>query len=234
MKKEDLLKFYLNFRNFIFPAVVALSSLILIVFVIFPQTIKLVQNRKVQGELIAKSKFLEAKAVTLEGLDEGNLQQKLGYVLTAYPLEADFANVLGILQEVAGKNGFSVITLSVNPGSSSSGEQQKYGVNLETVGLESLLPRFITSIESSVRIMKVVSIEISPAGDRVNVTLEIEALYAQAPLSFGVPTSPLPELSQTDEELILQLAASAISPPSGISQPSQAPSQPRGKPNPFE
>lgn len=235
--KKEILRFYLNFRLYIFPVVSALSCLILIVFVIYPQTAKLIKNQKEQGDLIAKSKFMEAKASTLDSLDEGDLTQKVGYVLTAYPLEADFPNVVGLLQRVAAQNDFSVITLSVNPGSKTSGEPQKYDVKLETVGPESLLPRFITSIEASLRIMRVVSIEISPAkeGNITNAALEIEALYAQAPSSFGGPASPLPELSQADEELIAQLAAYGISKPSTISVPSQpSAQQPRGKSDPFE
>lgn len=229
--------FYLNFRIFIFPAVVALSSLILIVFVISPQTIKLIQNQKVQGELIEKSKFLEAKAVTLEELDEAALQKKLGYALTAFPPEQDFVFVLGILQEVAGKNGFSIVTLSVQRGSQSSGSSQKYGIKLDVIGAKNFLPSFISSIESSGRIMKVGNMEISPVreGDTVNVSVDIEVLYAPSPTSFGGPESPLPELSEKDEELLTKLAATGV----GISvlpqqQPSSQPPSPRGKANPFE
>ncbi|MEK7617282.1 MAG: type 4a pilus biogenesis protein PilO [Patescibacteria group bacterium] len=226
-------KIYSNFRIFIFPAVVAISSLILIVFVISPQTIKLFQNQKVQGELQEKSKFLEAKAVVLEGLDEDNLKQKLGYALTAYPQEQDFANALGIIQEIAGKNGFNVTEFAVRLGSERSESSQKYGIKLEASGAKVFFPRFISAIESSARMMEVGNLEISPAreGDIVNVSVEISVLYAPSPSSFGGPESPLPELSKADEELLTELVASGISRPAQ-QLPSQP--QPRGKANPFE
>lgn len=233
MKKEVFLRFYLNFRLYIFPIVVALSSLILIVFVIYPQIVKLIDNQKVQRDLITKSKFLEAKASTLENLDQAELEKKVGYVLNAYPPEPDFINVLGILQSVANQNGFNITTLSVNSGSGGSAGIQKYGIKLEAFGGKNLLPRFITSIESSKRIMKLGSVEISPGidGNSVTVSLGVEVLYAKAPLSFGNVDSPLPEISQKDEELISTLAA-FNAPVSGPVQPSS--SSPRGKSNPFE
>lgn len=208
-----------------------LSSLILIVFVIYPQTLKLIQNQKVQEDLIEKSKFLEAKASILEGLDEEDLAQKVEYTLIAYPIDRDFGNIVGLLQSLTNQNGFSISTLSVSPGSDTPDAVQKYGVKMEILGSGRLLPRFITAIESSVRIMKVANIEVSPVrgGDIINVALEIEVLYAQAPKSFGGPDSPLPQLSSEDEELITKLATFGIP---KTSQP--VISQPRGKANPFE
>ena len=46
MKKEDLIKFYTAYRAYIFPAGVALASIFLILFVIYPQTVKLFNNQK--------------------------------------------------------------------------------------------------------------------------------------------------------------------------------------------
>lgn len=235
MRKETILKFYLKFRIYIFPIVVVLSSLILITLVIYPQIVKLINNQKVQTDLSAKSKFLEAKASTLENLDQEDLLKKVGYALNAYPPEPDFINALGILQQVASQNGFSITTLSVNSGSSTSGIQ-KYRIKLDAIGPNSLLSNFITSIESSKRIMKLGSIEISAGKDSnsVNIGLDIEVLYAQEPSSFGGVDSPLPQLSKRDEELISTLAAFN---PTSSSQPTPTqvtPSSSRGKANPFE
>lgn len=234
MKKEIFSKFYTKFRLYIFPSVVALSSLILIIFVIYPQLVKLIDNQKVQGDLLKKSKFLEAKASVLENLDEKDLETKLGYVLNAYPSEPDFVNVLAILQAISNQNGFTITTLSVNPGAGSSGIQ-KYTIKLDAVGGRSLLPRFITSIESSKRVMKLGSVEISPGRDAasVSVSLGVEVLYAQEPSSFGGVDSPLPEISQKDEALISTLASFNNSNPTIPSQTAGSFS-PRGKADPFQ
>lgn len=164
-------------------------------------------------------------------MDEDDLVRNVEYALIAYPIDRDFNNIVGLLQSLTRENDFSISTLSVTPGSDTPDAVQKYGVKMEILGSGSLLPHFITAIESSVRIMKVANIEVSPVrgGDIINVALEIEVLYAQAPKSFGGPTSPLPQLSNQDEELIAKIATF------GIPRPSQGvTSQSRGKSNPFE
>ena len=209
----------------------ALSSLILIIFVIYPQIVKLISNQKLYYDLIEKSKFLEAKASSLETFDEDDLLRNVEYALIAYPIERDFNNIFGLLQSLTRQNGFSISTLSVAPGSDTPDAAQKYGVKMETLGPLSVLPNFITAIESSVRIMKVVNIEVSPVGGRdiINVVLDVEVLYAKAPKSFGDPASPLPQLSNQDEEIIAKIATFDIPRPS-----QQVTSQPQGKSNPFE
>src|SRR3989304_7777764 len=98
MKKEILIKFYTTYRLYIFPAVVGLSSLFLIVFAIYPQVIALINNQKLFGELIDQSKFLEAKADTLESYDENDLARKVNLVIPAYPQDNDFGRILDVLQ----------------------------------------------------------------------------------------------------------------------------------------
>ena len=75
MKKEDLQKFYLTYRLYIFPVVVAFSCLVLIILVIYPETVKLIINQKTQEEVLNKHKFLEVKAQTLANF---RLAQKNG------------------------------------------------------------------------------------------------------------------------------------------------------------
>lgn len=236
MKKEELSKFYLKFRLYIFPSVVALSSLIMIVFIIYPQALKLIDSQKQQEDLITKSQFLEAKAAALENLDDSDLTKKVSYVLNAYPQEPDFVNVLGILQTDANQNGFGISALTVNSGAS-SGSSQKYTVKLDAIGSRNSLSRFITSIESSGRLIKVKSIEISPGRDTdsANVSLEVEVLYASIPSSLGGGSadSPLPVLSEKDEQLITTLAGFSTPLPAAVLTQSAKPVS-RGRANPFE
>ena len=80
MKKEDLQKFYLTYRLYIFPVVVTFSCLVLIILVIYPETVKLIINQKTQEEVLNKHKFLEVKAQTLANFDSEDLNKKLNYV----------------------------------------------------------------------------------------------------------------------------------------------------------
>lgn len=236
MKKETILKFYfvrnfyLNFRIYIFPSVVIFSSLILIVFIIYPQMVKLVSNNKAQGDVIKRSEFLEAKASALEGFDEGDLTRKLGYALKAYPSDKDFSEILDLLQTTANQKGFSVAAITIQPTSKTSGSAQSYMARVEAVGPRNLLGELIDEIESSTRVMKISSMDITLAKDIdiADISLGVDVFFAPAPQTFGSVDSPLPKLTEEDENLIARLTSSRVSVPSSVV------SSPRGKSNPFE
>lgn len=245
MKKETILKLYfernlyfardlyLKFKNIIFPIVVTFSSLILIVFIIYPQMVKLISNNKAHGDVIKRSEFLEAKASALEELDEGDLTMKLGYALKAYPADKDFSEILDLLQTTANQKGFSVAAITIQPASKTSGNAQSYLARVEAVGPRSLLDEFIEKVESSNRVMKVSSIDITLAKDIdiADISLGVDVFFAPAPQTFGSADSPLPELTEEEKALIANLASSAVR---TVEARPSSPSGPRGKLNPFE
>lgn len=233
MKKEDFLKFYSKYRMFVFPTIVVLSSLLLIALVILPQTIKLVTNQKIGSELLNKSQFLEVKAQTLETLDEGDLSKKVEYALNVYPPGKDFGNVVGIIQRVTGQTGFSIV--SFNIGGSRGSESQDYSISLQLIGSKLLVSTLLAALEKAPRLMKVDSIEVSQATgiQSVEVNLGLSVLFSPLPQNFGTVDSPLPELSQNEEELLIKLAGAHEE--VGIAGGEGAVSSTtRGKANPFE
>ena len=234
MKKEKLLKFYQTYRLYIFPGVVALSSLLLIVFAIVPQTAKLISNQKDQGELINKSKFLEGKAEALESYNKEDLARKLEIALAAYPDSKDFGVAIGLLQQIVAQSGFTISSIALGNSSQTSGGSQSYELKMEMIGVKPGLPILINNLESSPRLVRVNNIDVSSVNNlqSINVSLVVQVLYAGLPKSFGSLDSPLPEFSQADEDLIARL----IEVGGGISQPGSVstPSTPRGKANPFE
>lgn len=234
MSKETVSKFYLTYRLYIFPAVVALSSLILIIFVIYPQINKLIVNQKVEGDLKIRSAFLETKVQALESYDEDDLSRKVNYALNVYPSERDFGNILGLVKGVTSRSGFSIVSANFGESSTKLSGSQSYVLKMEVLGSRSLLSLLLSNIEDSGRIMKVSSVETSSSRDlqTVNVILGVDILYAAIPGGFGTVDSPLPKFTQKDEELIAKLAASAPQAPS-LPVVSTKPG-PRGKANPFE
>lgn len=234
MKKEGILNFYAKYKLFVFPATVALSCLILIALVILPQTMKLLENQKTGNDLIGKSKLLEVKAQTLETLDAEDLSKKVAYALNIYPPDKDFGNMLGVIQQVAGQTGFSIA--SFNVGGSRESEVQNYRVSLQLIGPRPFISTLISSLENAPRLMKVDNIEISQAAGNqgVEVNLGLNILFSPLPQDFGTVDSPLPKLSQKEEELIATLAKAREQ--SGVvSDAGEAVSStPKGKLNPFE
>ena len=232
MKKEDLQKFYLTYRLYIFPVVVTFSCLVLIILVIYPETVKLIINQKTQEEVLNKHKFLEVKAQTLANFDSEDLNKKLNYVLSSYPGEKDFISAMSLLQNIATQLGFSVVSIHLGTGAAKADKGQSFSLRLEVLGPTNFLPTLLNRIENATRIMKISSVDTNSGKESQSgtTTINIDTLYAAVPSSGGTVDSPLPELSQKDEEILVKLARV------GTPQSTQATSQlgPRGKANPFE
>lgn len=233
MKKEKIVKFYSTYKLYIFPLMVILSSLFLIVFAIIPQTLKLLDNKKAIEELTNKSNFLETKASALENFDENDLSQKIKVAMGAFPEEKDFGNILGVLQQLAGQSGFTINSISFSNSGGKVGNASSYGVILEVEGIKDLFQVLLSNLENSPRLVRVEAIDIdsNSASQNLAVSLRIDVLYAQLPADFGSTDTPLPEISQKEEEVLATLASSIGS----IVMPGDSGSQtPRGKANPFE
>jgi|Napbiome12C3dose_1001474.scaffolds.fasta_scaffold00001_170 hypothetical protein len=232
MKKEDLIKFYSKYNLYIFPAVVALSSLFIILFVIYPQVIKLIDNQGAIDQLLNKSRSLESKVSALESYDSSDLSQKLEFALATLPGEKDFGGVLGLLQKLTIESDFSISAISFGNTAGKIGSADSFEVKLDLKGSRMMLKDLLANLESSPRLVRIKSIDISSnqASLALDVSLAVEVLYSPLPKDFGGPDSPVPQLSQKDEELITRIMeGSGI-----IYSPAVLPVSPRGKSNPFE
>lgn len=241
-KKEEIIKFYLNYKLHIFSLVVALSSLILIALVIYPQASKLLSNQALTGDIYKKSNILEAKVAALESYDQEDLNLKLRNVLNSFPVDKDLVNSVGSLQNLAAESGFNINSMVIGLGSGKDGTQS-YNIKLELLGPVTSLPIILSNIEGSPRLMRVSSIETTPGKDpqSATVSLQVDILYSSAPSGFGSTDSPLPELSDKDQEVLTRLARASgpiisqtSTPPSDQAPVSTQPLGPRGKENPFE
>lgn len=232
MKKEDLTKFYQTYKLYIFPTVVAVSSLFLILFVVFPTMSKLISGQKTSQDLITKSNFLETKVLALESLDSEDLSRKVGFALSVLPAEKDFGDILGLLQSLAGQTGFSISSISLGASGSKLTNTESYEVKMEIKGTRVLLPALINNIENSPRLMKIKKIDVSSgqSSQVIGVSLVVDVLYSGLPQTFGTADAPLPQLSEQDEQFLANMAQVGGETPA----PSSTITAPRGKPNPFE
>lgn len=230
MKKNKLKDIYLAHQLYIFPAVIIFSSLVLICLVIYPQTLKLINNFQTEGQLNSKFESLEGKAKALESVDEEDLNDKLALALNIYPSDRDFSSVVGVLQNIISRSGFTIISLHLGGNSDQSKSSDSfYNINLEIMGPKSLLSSLVSGIETSSRIMRVNSVEISnaQANENVNLGLAVKVYYQTLPDTFGSVDSQLPILTEKDEAVLARLATVQITSPSVFSVP-------KGKANPFE
>lgn len=231
MKKETLVKFYSVYKLYIFPSAIALSSLFLIIFAIYPQAVKLIENQKLAGDSINRTQFLATKVQALEGYDEEDLSQKVNIVLDSFPSDKEYGRVLGLLQGLAAQSGFIVSSISFGNASGKTGAANSFGVNLEVSGPKALFRALLSSLDNSPRIVRVSSLDILSArsADVLNVKLAIEVLYSPIPQNLGTIDSPLPNISSEEEGLIAALKTTTLP-----ASASAATTSPRGKVNPFE
>lgn len=242
--KENIVKFYSNYRFYIFPAAIISASLFLIFFVIYPQTMQLLTSQKLSGDLLTKSKFLETKVAALENYDEVDLSQKIGYVMAKLPAEKDYSNILGLLQQLTAKSGFSITSIVIGNAGSKLGTVNSYDVKLEVLGTKALFPNLLNNLDNAPRLLRVndMNVSSSPTSNVLEASLTVKVLFLELPQTFGTEDSPLPQISQKNEELLAKLVQTgevSISAPTTPAVSTTQPSQPgelspRGKANPFE
>lgn len=233
MKKEEIVKFYSNYKIFIYPTVTAIVGLLLLVLVIYPQSMQLLSNQKAQQEISARSDFLEAKAKHLGTYDQADLSNQVNLSLSSFPADKDFASVIGLLQNLTAQAGFNIISLSLGSSGGQNRNVQSYSIKLDLIGPLSFSSTLLKAIENSPRLIKISGIEVS-AGKDLNsaaISLNLDVLYSAAMSSYGTVDSPLPELSEQDREVLatLQSSISSLVEPQATSGASI-----RGKVNPFE
>ncbi len=219
MKNQDIFVFYNTYKLYIFPTIVALSCLVLVIFVIFPQINVLIGNNKAEKDLFARSKVMEAKANDLETFDDGKLNQDLSVALTVYPTERDYAQVLGLLQRIAGAFGFTVLSGQLGQAGDKS-SNTAYSIKLEISGSRTNFAKMLSIIENSPRVLRVSGIDLGSRGgsDSVVGTLNIDVYYSPIPTNLGNIDSPLPRLSDKEQSLLSSLSqnssnTSAVQPP---------------------
>jgi len=198
--------------------------------VIYPVAVKLITNSKVEGEILSKSKFLETKAQALDSLDQVDLDRKVNFALGSLPTDKDFVSAFGLLQSLTSESGFSTTAISLGSDASKNINAQSYNLKLAIVGPVTLLPILLSNIENSSRLMRVSSFETTAGGLQAGtISLNIDVLYLSAPTDFGSVDSPLPGLSEKDDEVIAKLAKGDTAASTPTTQLG-----PRGKENPFE
>jgi len=232
MNKEALQEFYQKNKIIIFPVLVAISSLILIVLIIYPQISGLINTNSTLLQVKQKSGFLEVKAQELQSLDEVQLQKDLGVALNALPSNQDYLEVINIIQGLLNQNAFSLQTLQFGQGDNTAGKPS-FIVKMEISGPKSALNQLLTSMESTYRPMRLASIETnSPkqGSSTINATVAVNVFYSPLPTTLGSVEAPLPILSDRDQELVTTLAKSV----SLVAVGNVSVSVLRGKTDPFE
>lgn len=232
--KEDLKKFYVKYRILIFPALVGLSSLILIITVIFPQVRVLISNYQTLNQIKAQEDSLNVKAAQLSNIDQNKLSQNLSLSLSALPADPSLADAVARIQEVVFSSGFNLISVNISYGNTKM-VPPGFTIIAAIEGPGAILGNLLVNIESSPRVMKVSSVELNRIrnSDAVSVALSVDAYYQEIPQSLGKIDDPLPTLLQEETEILNNLAQNQFSLASQATSVDLSLVQ-KGKANPFE
>lgn len=221
---------YDQYKIFIYPVLVAGASLFLILFLILPQITGFFGGRENLEQARNKLEILSVKAKDLEAINEEDLRKKMGLTLLALPPERDFAQVIGVIQEVAKSSGMTLVSVQIGQAQSSN-IGGGFPVKVEVVGSKFAFGSFLKNVESASRVMKAGAIELSfsKVQDSVNALVMVDVFYAPTPSALGAVTDNLPKISPEDEKIIVSLSKAPVSTYSGIPK-----DIPLGKSNPFE
>lgn len=244
MNKEAIQKLYSRYRTIIFPALVGLAALSLIVLVIIPQISGYFKSQDDAKKTQSKLEILEVKAEELANLPEEDLKQKLQSAVSALPTTKDYTSVIGLLQRLSVESGVILESVNLNIGKSASlSEVGSYAVNAEIASTKSGFGEFLKRIEDGPVLMKIGSIEVTAAGSDGSVTASvvIDVFFSPTPKNLGSVETPLPKLSEEEQQLALELESKvALVPVSILTSTGEITEQPpanllpRGKANPFE
>jgi Tfp pilus assembly protein PilO len=234
MKTEIIVEAYTKYKLIIFPILVGAVAILVAFFIIYPQITKYFEGREQVKRLEDRIKRLNEKVEALASLDTSDFNKKVNISLQALPNDKDLANLIGLIQSLAEQNGVILVALALGQGAS-DGQFNPFTVRLEVGGTREGFKNFINNLEKAPRVMKVVSLELSPAraSDSASANTIIELYFAPTPSEIGAKDAPLPVLTAEEEQLISDLEKANPAPVfSGETAP--APNLPKGKTNPFQ
>ena len=244
MNKEALQKLYSRNRIIIFPALVGLAGLSLIVLVIIPQIIGYLKSQDDAKKTQSRLEILEVKAAELSNLPEEELKQKLQFAVTALPTTKDYTSVIGLIQRLSVESGVTLESVNLDTSKSASlTDVNSFAVNVEIASSKISLDEFLKRIEDGPVLMKIGRIEVNLAGsdDSVTASVLIDVFFSPTPKNLGSVETPLPKLSEEEQQLVLELESkvalvpvSILTPTGEITEQPPANILPRGKANPFE
>lgn len=230
MKKQKLSDVILKYRIHLVLFIAAVTSILLVIFIIYPQTVKLLELNSQQQDLVNKIDRLEDKITLLEAVDEGDIKDKLNLTLLALPIEQDLFNFIGFTQTIATQDGFNLV--SVQFGSESMTTRgNSYIVKAAFIGPKQFVKKFLADLEQSYRSVVVEQLELTQIKslDTVNGAITMRVYYAPLPTTLGQIDSPIQSLTAEDEQVLINLSKLGVN---LAIQSNQL--VPRGKPNPFE
>lgn len=221
-----------DYKIYLWPILAVMLTIVLVVFVIVPQTLNIITISDSISERKTQISQLNEKNNILRRIDVKLYQGYLNSTFEALPGDKDFTSAISQIQILANRSGISLLDLGISgigKGTGSSNFQLKVTVS---GGLNDL-NTFIDDLKVGPRIMTIQGIEFNQDSlDNSQANFTITAFFEPTQTSLGNLEQPVQPLTQEESEFLAELAqtlktvpvVSAQSPPIGA----------KGKLNPFE
>lgn len=236
--KEEIIKFYTQNKVVIFPVLAGISSLLIIMLVIYPTLSGFLSGNQKLKDLHRQSQALAAKATELANLDQTALTSNLTVSTLALPTDQDYASAIGTVQALSSAAAYTITSVQIIPNlpAGFSSKIPGFTLKVEILGPRATLNTYLSALESSLRVMRVAGFEVNPAktGDTINVVVNLAVFYSPHPSSLGSADTPLPQITNEEKTVIANLARanSIINQSQGL--PAGPSSTTKGKLDPFE
>lgn len=234
---EQLKTLYLKYRLFLWPIVSGLACLIILGFLVIPEMFSYFKTQGHISDIRNRIEVLEAKAATLESIDDSSNNQNLQVVSTILPADKDVPQTMAVLQDIITKSG--LILKNTNYGASNKGAKNSdsFKMSISVNGPISAVRNLLINLADAPQVFQVeaINIQFQNAGSMVEADIPIVVFYQGTGRTSISVDAPVNELSETDKDFLAQLSKLI---PTPLSNPSSASGSsvyvPLGKSDPFE
>lgn len=223
---------YYKYKVFLVPVLAGIISLLVTVFIIFPQTMEYFKQKDKLAELMGRIGILNSKAEELGNIDSETRKKDLAITLTVLPTDKNVPQSMSVLQDLINKSNLVLKSTTYSPSSRGSGKNG-FALTVSVVGSLTSIKNFMSELQSAARIFKVESaiLTFQGAGSLIEADIPLTVYYEPVPKTLINLDASVPKINSDDEELINNLSKSITQFDTITSTGS---SVPVGKTDPFE
>ena len=198
-----------------------LLSVIGVVYGISPATERMIKLMEQRRNLLQEVQTLQTKRAVLEGIDEGTLRNSLLILLSAVPADKSIPSIFTSVEQTALVSGALIDTVAIaNPGSLAtesaqrqSNEEKKLGSGIiaftvSVNGTPKQIRDFLDQVVWVRRSLRIRYADVSFfSGVSATLRIGLDAFWTPLPASLGETTSPVQQLTQSEESMMKTLSA---------------------------
>jgi Tfp pilus assembly protein PilO len=163
---ENLVVLYKHYKDFLLPIVVILISILVIIYIVFPQIQQYFNSQDLVKAEQQKLEALNSNYNLLTSLDNATIASNLNTLSLALPVQKDFAGIIDAISYVSAKTGVAVGNFEFSLGDLSSSNfggtaYPSTQINISLKGSTKTIADFADQIVKTMPIAEVTTINIS-------------------------------------------------------------------------